>query len=89
MPVNVVRTPTLVPDNDQTVHLVLNDFGKLGCAYVETDEARADEWTIVSNIAKGQYSNREGGGSQRRRELVPGRDRVRRGCSSWGGGRIR
>ena len=30
---------------------------RLGCAYVETDEAKADEWTIISNIAKGHYSN--------------------------------
>jgi hypothetical protein len=52
-----MSTPTLVPTNHQTVHLVLNDFGRLGCAYVETDEAKSDEWTIVSNIAKGQYSN--------------------------------
>ena len=47
--------PTLVPD-DTTVHLVLNDFGRMGCAYVETDEEKAGQWTIVSNIAKGRYS---------------------------------
>jgi hypothetical protein len=40
-----------------TVHIVLNDFGKLGRAYVKTDEAEADEWTVVSNIIDGQYSN--------------------------------
>jgi hypothetical protein len=28
-----------------------------GRAYVETDEAEADEWTVVSNIMDGQYSN--------------------------------
>ena len=52
-----MSTPTLVPGSDPTFHLVLNDFGRLGCAYVETDEAKADEWTIISNIAKGHYSN--------------------------------
>ena len=36
---------------------MLNDFGKLGSAYVETDEAEADETTIVSNIIDGEYSN--------------------------------
>jgi hypothetical protein len=52
-----MSAPTLVPRSDQTVHFVLNDFGKLGCAFVETDEIKSDEWTIVSNIAKGLYSN--------------------------------
>ena len=55
-----MRTPPLAPGkltDDVTVHIVLNDFGKLGRAYIETDEAQADEWTIVSNIANGEYSN--------------------------------
>jgi hypothetical protein len=47
----------LVPDGDVTVHIVLNDFGDLGRAYVETDEAEADEATIVENILSGQYSH--------------------------------
>src|SRR5262245_66658961 len=54
------RTPPLAPGkltDDVTVHIVLNDFGRLGRAYVETDEAEADEWTIVSNISRGEYSN--------------------------------
>jgi len=53
------RTPPLVPKltDDVTVHIVLNDFGNLGRAYVETDEAEADEWTVVSNIMDGEYSN--------------------------------
>ena len=41
---------------DVTIYLVLNDFGRLGRAYVETDEAHADEATIVENILGGQYS---------------------------------
>ena len=49
--------PTLLPNNNDTVHLVSNDFGDLGCAYVETDEAKADEQTIVRRIAKGHYLN--------------------------------
>src|SRR5262245_55422916 len=54
------QTPPLAPGkltDDVTVHIVLNDFGKLGRAYVETDEAAADEWTVVSKISKGEYSN--------------------------------
>jgi hypothetical protein len=54
------RIPPLVPDEQPynvTVYLVLNDFGQLGCSYLETDEAEADEKTVVSNIISGQYSN--------------------------------
>jgi len=35
---------------------VLNDFGRLGRAYVETDEGNATERDVVSNISSGQYS---------------------------------
>ena len=54
------QTPSLAPDeqpHDVTVYLVLNDFGELGRAYVETDEAKADEETVISNISSGEYSN--------------------------------
>ena len=39
------QTPSLAPDepHDVTVYIVLNDFGELGRAYVETDEAKADD----------------------------------------------
>jgi hypothetical protein len=51
-----MRTPTppLAPDaqpHDATAYIVLNDFGQLGRAYVETDEK-----TVVSNISDGEYS---------------------------------
>ena len=54
------RNPPLAPKltDDVTVHIVLNDFGgKFGRAFLETDEEEADEWTIVSNILNGEYSN--------------------------------
>jgi len=54
------QSPPLVPGkltDDVTVHIVLSDFGKLGRAYVETDESEANEWTVVSKICKGEYSN--------------------------------
>jgi hypothetical protein len=56
------RTPPLAPHEpiytyDVTVYIVLNDFGELGRAYVETDEAEADEATVVSDILSGVYSN--------------------------------
>ena len=43
------------PTFDVTIHIVLNDFGPLGRAYCETDEA--DEKTVVENILSGQYSS--------------------------------
>jgi hypothetical protein len=48
-----------VPDypDDVTVYLVVNDFGKLGKAYVETDVAEADRETVILNLLSGQYSN--------------------------------
>jgi hypothetical protein len=51
------RTP-LAPlgDADVTVHVVLNDFGLSGIAYVETEATEADEATIVKNILTGEYS---------------------------------
>ena len=56
---SVMRTkiPLAPREPDVTVHIVLNDFGPLGSAYVETDEAEADEATIVENILSGQYSH--------------------------------
>ena len=35
----------------------LNDFGPLGRAYVETDEAEADEATNIENILSDLYSH--------------------------------
>ncbi|MFY9787748.1 MAG: hypothetical protein WAK08_18785 [Pseudolabrys sp.] len=52
-----MRTLPLAPGDDVTVHIVLNDFGPLGQAYVETDEAKANEATIIENILSGQYSH--------------------------------
>jgi hypothetical protein len=42
---------------DVTVYIVLNDFGPLGRAYVETGEAEAEEATIIENILSGQHSH--------------------------------
>jgi hypothetical protein len=50
-----VQSASLVPDSEPTVHLVLDDFGKLGRVYRETDDAEADEKTIIENLTQGQY----------------------------------
>ena len=51
--------PSLAPKLTDNVifHIVLNDFGKHGRAYVETDETEADEWTVVRKIIDGEYSH--------------------------------
>jgi hypothetical protein len=53
-----MSTPPLAPKltDDVTVYLVLNDFGPLGRAFVETDEANATERDVVTNISRGDYS---------------------------------
>jgi hypothetical protein len=55
----ITQTPPLAPKltDNVTVHIVLNDFGELGRAFLETDELEADEWTTVSNIINGEYSH--------------------------------
>ena len=54
-----MSSPPLAPklNGDDTVYIVLSDFGSLGRAYVETDEAAASERDVVSNITSGQYVN--------------------------------
>ncbi len=54
----VIRTriPLAPRGPDVTVYIVLNDYGSLGRAYVETDAAKADEATVIENILTGEYS---------------------------------
>ena len=54
-----MRLMNPVPDyqQDVTVYLVVNDFGQLGKAYVETDLAEADREAIIRKFISGQYSN--------------------------------
>jgi hypothetical protein len=51
--------PRLVSEypNDVTVYLVINDYGRFGRAFVETDIAEADRETVLRNFISGQYSN--------------------------------
>jgi hypothetical protein len=43
--------------DDVTVYLVLNDFGQLGRAFLETDLAEADREAVIRNFLGGQYQN--------------------------------
>ena len=52
------RSPSIVPNHtDRDVYLVLDDFGQLGRAWRETDEAGASRPMLVRNLLEGQYEN--------------------------------
>jgi hypothetical protein len=42
---------------DQTVYLVVDNFGDLGTAYRETDIERTDLETVVTDLMSGQYND--------------------------------
>ena len=46
-----------LPQYDVAMFIVLDDYGKNGKVYRETDEARADLDTVVTDIIEGQYDN--------------------------------
>jgi len=41
---------------DDTVYLVLDDFGSFGKAYRETDPEQANRQRVLSNLLSGEYS---------------------------------
>jgi hypothetical protein len=49
---------SIVPDQPQsgTVHMVLNDFGRSGRAWIEMDENETDERDIVNGIIDGEFN---------------------------------
>ena len=51
-------TPSIVPSSDDLdVCLVVNDFGRRGGAYCETDVEATDLKTVIQDLLNGQYSN--------------------------------
>jgi hypothetical protein len=51
-------TPSIVPnDNDETVYLVADDFGRLGRAWREADYETTDLETVIHDLLTGQYNN--------------------------------
>ena len=50
-------TPSIVPTDDQSVYLVLDDFGQHGSAWRETDEEAVELETLITGLLQGQYSN--------------------------------
>jgi hypothetical protein len=51
-------SPSIVPHGaDQDTYLVLDDFGRIGCAWRETDVDNADRETLIRDLVEGQYSH--------------------------------
>jgi hypothetical protein len=51
-------TPSIVPNgDDQNVYIVVDDFGRNGRAYRETDVERADLEAVIMDMLEGQYQN--------------------------------
>jgi hypothetical protein len=51
-------TPSIVPnDNDATIYLVADDFGRLGRAWREADYEATDLETVIQDVLTGQYTN--------------------------------
>jgi hypothetical protein len=52
------RIPSIVPNgHDQTFYIVVNNYGKLGPAFAETDLGEADLETTISDLMPGQYGD--------------------------------
>ena len=50
--------PSIVPNGeDQTVYLVLDDFGHIGQAWRETDVKDTELETAITDLLEGQYNN--------------------------------
>ena len=51
-------SPSIIPDDaDGDIYLVLDDFGRLGRAWRETDARAADRDALIRDLLVGQYRN--------------------------------
>ena len=51
-------TPSIVPNgHDQNIYIVVDDFGRLGRVYPETDVEAADLETTITKLMSGQYKD--------------------------------
>lgn len=49
-------SPSIVPHGaDQDTYLVLDDFGRIGCVWRETDAESADREALIRDLVDGQY----------------------------------
>jgi hypothetical protein len=51
-------SPSIVPHAaDQDTYLVLDQFGRVGCCWRETDAEGADRETVIRDLVEGLYSH--------------------------------
>jgi len=51
-------TPSIVPrSDDRSVYLVLDDLGRQGCVWRESDAETADLETVIRDLLTGQYTD--------------------------------
>jgi hypothetical protein len=50
-------SPSIVPGLDRDVYLVLDDFGRMGCAWCEANGEDTDLEAVIQDLLEGQYSN--------------------------------
>jgi hypothetical protein len=51
------RSPSIVPDAaDRDVYRVLDDFGRLGRSWRETDEQSTDRAAVIQDLLEGRYN---------------------------------
>ena len=51
-------SPSIVPNGgEQNYYIVVNDYGKMGIAFAETDVAAADLETTINDLMSGQHYN--------------------------------
>ena len=51
-------TPSIVPNgHDETVYLVIDDFGRAGLSFHETNLDRTDLESVIADLMAGQYDN--------------------------------
>jgi len=49
--------PSIIPGEDHTVYLVLDDFGHLGLSWRETEVKDTDLEAVITDLLEGQYHN--------------------------------
>jgi len=53
-------SPSIIPGIDRDVYLVLDDFGRIGWAWRETDVEDTDYETVINDLLEGQFANTVG-----------------------------
>ena|SRR2546423_14406952 len=48
---------SIIPGIDRDVYLVLDDFGRIGWAWRETDVEDTDYETVINDLLEGQFAN--------------------------------